>query len=170
MDPIQPNAGSHAYTIEINKAGTLAVTAGTGNMGADIDTVALIDVAAKPVRVVYSISVPGGAEGVKFSPDGKYVAVGSQLGTQKAPQDPYYTKGGVLTMFAVEGKSLRKLATAPIGGWTQGFAFSRDGKTLLLGGAAEQAIEVFHWDGRKLTAQKPLPIGTAPIAFGTAWP
>ena len=59
-------------------------------------------------------------------------------------------------MFAVEGQTLRKLDQAPIGPWSEAIAFSRDGHTILVQSMADREINVFRWDGHKLTPGKSL--------------
>jgi len=115
--------------------------------------------------------VPSGPEPMKLSPDGKFLAVGAENGTTKPPGHPFHHDKGVLTMFAVEGTTLRKLDEAPIGGWDEAIAFSRDGGTILVQGMADRVIYVFRWDGHKLTPGQPLAIKDAgPESFATAWP
>jgi len=49
-----------------------------GNVGmssGDADSISLIDMRAKPIRVANTIAVGQTPEGVKMSPDGAYVAV-----------------------------------------------------------------------------------------------
>jgi hypothetical protein len=103
---------------------------GRGN--GDVDTVSLIDLTAKPPRTVETISVPSGPEPMKFSPDGNWLAVGAQMSTTKPASDPFHHDHGLLTVFAVQGDHLQKVATAPIGPWAEGIAFSRDGHTILV--------------------------------------
>jgi hypothetical protein len=77
---------------------------------------------------------------------------------------------GLFSLYAVQGHELRLLATAPIGGWNQGIAFSRDGRTILVQSMATKQIEVFGWDGKRLTRNKPLDMGIGPEAIRTSWP
>ena len=53
-------------------------------------------------------------------------------------------------LFRVSGASLTKVAEAPIGHWSQGTAFSSDGRTILVGNMMEKDIQVFRWDGSAL--------------------
>jgi DNA-binding beta-propeller fold protein YncE len=170
VEPVWLTTAVRPYTLDVNAAGTMAVVANLGNAALDVDSVSLIDLTGARPRVVLTQSVPPGPEGLKLSPDGKLLAVGSQMGTQKPPADPFYTKGGIFSLYAVQGQTLRLLATAPIGGWNQGIAFSRDGKTILLQGMADKQIEVFQWDGKRLTKGKPLAMGIGPEAIRTSWP
>jgi sugar lactone lactonase YvrE len=62
------------------------------------------------------------------------------------------------------------VAQAPIGGWSQGFAFSRDGRTLLIQDMVEQKIQVFRWEKGHLTEAAPLPVKGGPAAIRTSWP
>ncbi len=50
-------------------------------------------------------------------------------------------------LFRVDGSKLVKFAEAPIGQWSQGIAFSRDGKTILVQNMVEKDIQVFRLDG-----------------------
>jgi hypothetical protein len=47
----------------------------------------------------------------------------------------------------VTGKTLSRVAEAPIGHWSQGTAFSPDGKTILVGNKVEKDYWVFEWNG-----------------------
>ncbi len=170
VDPRPVTVGMRPYTLDVNAAGTLAAVSNMGRGDGDADSVSLIDLTRTPFRTVAFITVPSGPEGLKFSPDGKFLAVGSQNGTGKPPGSPFYNEHGVFLLFAIDGHTARQVAEAPIGAWNQGFAFSRDGKTILVCSMVDRALGVFQWQNGKLTQGQPLPLGAGPAAIRTAWP
>jgi DNA-binding beta-propeller fold protein YncE len=95
--------------MDINAAHTLAAVSNMGRGDGDTDTVSLIDLTSRPFRTVFTIGVPNGPEPMKFSPDGKYLAVGAQNGSTKLKTHPFHHDMGLVTVFAVEGKSMRRL-------------------------------------------------------------
>ncbi len=125
-------AGVSPYTLDINRAGTLAAVSNMGRGNGDIDTVSLIDLTQKPFRTVATIGVGHSPEGLKFSPDGKFLAVADIEGSTKPSNALFFHDHGALVVFAVEDNNLRKLAEAPVGRWSQGIAFSKDGQVILV--------------------------------------
>jgi len=171
IDPRPVTTGLAPYSMDINAARTLAVVANVGRGDGDQDSVSLIDLTAKPYRTVGTFGMPSGPEPLKFSPDGKFVAIGAENGSTKPPSHPFHQDKALLGLYAVDGKTLRKVAEAPVGGWSEAIAFSRDGKTVLVQSMRDRAIEVFRWDGKTLTRGKSLPVQNAgPESFATAWP
>lgn len=169
IDPRPITSGLAPYSIDINKTGTLAAVGNMGRSNGDFDTVQLIDLATTPFRVVFSVAVPPSPEGVKFSPDGRFLAIGSQNGSNKPEGFAFRSPQGLLTMFSVEGSTLREVAQAPIGGWSQGFAFSRDGQTLLAQSMVGRGIDVFRFDGRVLTRGAPIKVDGGAASIGSSW-
>ena len=82
--------GVAPYTMDINAAGTLAAVSNMGRGDGDLDFVSLIDLTQTPPRTVDTVGVPSGPEPLKFSPDGAYLAVGAQMGSNKPPGDPFH--------------------------------------------------------------------------------
>ena len=171
IDPRPITTGLGAYTMDINAAHTLAAVSNMGRNDGDVDSVSLIDLKSRPYRTVATFGVPSGPEPLKFSPDGRYLAVGALNGSTKPLSHPFHHDNGLLGIYAVEGQTLRKVAEVPVGGWTEAVAFSRDGKTVLIQSMADRAIEVFRWDGKSLVRGRSLKIqGAGPESFATAWP
>jgi DNA-binding beta-propeller fold protein YncE len=144
------SAGLRPYGIDMAGSGTHAVVANIGRGGGDHDTISLIDLRAKPARVVDTVTVGQTPEGIKLSPDGSIAAVVMMNGSNKPKESPFYNDNGKLVLFRVSGTSLSKVAEAPIGHWSQGAAFSSDGRTILVGNMVEKDIQVFQWDGTTL--------------------
>ncbi len=157
------------YTLDINRDGTLAAVANMGRGDGDIDSVSLIDLRAQPMRVVQTLDVGRSPEGLKWSPDGAFLAIGAQNGTTKAANSPLYQSAGRLIMLALAEGRLHQVAEAPIGQWTQGIAFSRDGKTMLVQDMVGQRLQVFGWDGKALVPQADVALGTGAAAIATPW-
>ena len=163
-------AGIRPYGIDITPDGRVAVVANIGRGLGDVDTVSVIDLAANPPRVLDTLSVGPLPEGLKLSPDGKVVAVTTQDGTTKPTNSPYYTAGGKLVLLRLEGTRLSRLAEAPIGKWSQGIAFSRDGRTILVQNMVEKDIQVLRLEGDKLTdTGQRIKANGGPAGIGTAW-
>jgi DNA-binding beta-propeller fold protein YncE len=180
LDPRPLTTGIAPDTLDVNAAGTLAAVTNIGRGDGDVDSVSLIDLAANPPRTIDTAAVPNGPEGVRFSPDGKYVAVNSLNGTIQAAGTPFHHERGVLTLFALgatpaqalatAGTRLRKVAEAPVGGWSQGIAFSRDGRVILVQNMRDHTISVFRWQDGRLTGQPPLAMPGGPASIQTPWP
>jgi DNA-binding beta-propeller fold protein YncE len=171
IDPRPITTGVAPYTMDINASHTLAAVSNMGRGDGDLDTVSLIDLKSKPYHVVGTFGVPSGPEPMKFSPDGRFLAIGAQNGSTKPPGHPFHHDNGLLGIYAVEGQTLHKVAEVPIGAWAEAAAFSRDGRTVLVQSMQDRKIEVFRWDGRTLTRGKWLSIqGAGPESFATAWP
>jgi DNA-binding beta-propeller fold protein YncE len=164
-------AGVRPIVLDIASSGAFAVVGSlAGGPSGDSDSVSLIDLTAKPPRVVDTIGVLGPtAEGLKISPDGSVVAVVVHNGSNQAKESPFYNDGGKLVIVRVTGKTLSRVAEAPIGHWSQGAAFSPDGKTILVGNMIEKDYWVFQWNGTTLrdTGQR-VKMNGGPVAIRTA--
>jgi DNA-binding beta-propeller fold protein YncE len=139
-------AGIRPYALDISKDGMVAAVANWGRGSGDTDTVSLIDLTANPIRVAETISVGQAPEAVKFSPDGKFLAVAIMNGSEKAKTSPFFNDAGKLLLYRVDGTRLIGLAAAWIGHWPQGVAFSPDNRVILVGNMVEREVQVLHWD------------------------
>jgi DNA-binding beta-propeller fold protein YncE len=162
------SAGLRPYGISVSPRGDYAAVANIGRGGGDTDTISIIDVTAKPPRVVDTISVGQTPEGIKVSADGQWVAVVMMNGSNKAKESPFYNDAGRLVMFRVAKNKATKVAEAPIGHWSQGAAFSTDGKTILVGNMVEKNVMVFAWDGKTLKKTGEIPVNGGSAALRTA--
>ncbi len=170
LDKRPITTGMAPYTMDITPDLALAAVSNMGRGDGDADTVSLIDMTLTPPRSVFSVSVASGPEPMKFSPDGKFLAVGAEMGTPNMPSAPTYHDHGVVQVFAVTGQTLNLVTTAPIGRWTEGIAWSRDNTMLMVQNDRDRTISVFGFDGHALTAKPDLIPSGGPVAFGVPWP
>jgi DNA-binding beta-propeller fold protein YncE len=146
------SAGIRPYGIVISPDGShaIAVNYGRNPPTGDAGSLSVIDLTVKPYRVVNTVSVGLTPEGIAYSPDGRYLAVASMIGSHLAKESPFYTDAGKLTVFRVDGAQLSPAAQAPIGHWSQGVAFSPDSRTILVQNMIEKDLWVFAFDGSSL--------------------
>lgn len=169
-NPRPITTGVAPYTIDTSPDGTLAAVGNMGRGDGDADTVSLIDLSARPFRTVQTLTVGRSPEGLRWAPDGRYLAVATQEGTTKPAGNPFLGEKGRLTVYELADRRLHLTAEAPIGRWSQGIAFSRDSRTVLVQNMVERTVQVFRWDGAKLWPGVALDMGAGPAGIGTAWP
>ena len=116
------NAGLRPYPLDISSRGDVAVVANVGIGQGDADTASLIDLQAKPPRLVDTVTVGQTPEGLKMSPDGRYVAVTAMNGSNKAKDSPFFNDHGLVVILDTSGKKLTKVAEGKVGHWCQGAA------------------------------------------------
>jgi hypothetical protein len=146
--------GQRPYGVEISSKGDIAVVANIGAGQGDADTVSVIDMKAKPVRVVDTVTVGQTPEGIAMSPDGKWVAVTVMNGSNKPIASPFYNALGVLKLYKVVGKKLVYTSQVETGVWTQGIAFTPDSKTLLIQNKEQKELQVLAIRGDKVVDTK----------------
>ena len=163
-------AGLRPYQIDTTGNGDVAVVANIGMGLGDADTISLIDMRAKPLRVVNTVTVPQTPEGLKMSPDGAHVAVTAMNGSNKPANSPFYNDFGLLKIFRINGTEMTPVAEARIGHWCQGIAWSKDSRTILAQCMVENEIATFTFDGKTLTKGAPIATKASPAGIRTAEP
>jgi DNA-binding beta-propeller fold protein YncE len=143
--------GQRPNSIDISPLGDVAVVANIGKGQGDTDTISLIDLSVEPPRVVNTVSVGQTPEGIAISPDGRLVGVNVMNGSNKAMNSPFYNKRGSFVLFRIDGKVLTKVSAVATGGWSQGLAFSADGRTVLIQNPMEKEIQILSVDGDRVS-------------------
>jgi DNA-binding beta-propeller fold protein YncE len=141
------SAGLRPYGLDVSSKGDVAVVANIGRGQGDSDTISVIDLKANPPRVASTTTVGQTPEGIKMSPDGKYVAVAVMNGSNKPKASPFYRDNGLLQVYSRNGMQLTKTAEIPVGKWCQGIVWSANAKTLLVQCMAEEEIQVITFSG-----------------------
>ena len=158
------------YQIDTAGSGDTAVVGNVGMGGGDADSISLIDMRAKPVRVVTTISVGQTPEGLKMSPDGAFVAVNLVNGSTKPANSPFFNDFGLLKIYRIAGTDLVPVTEARIGHWWQGIVWSKDSTKLLVQCMVENEIATFAFDGKTLTKTAPIAMKVSPAGIRTAEP
>jgi len=162
-------AGLRPYGIEVAPSGEVAVVANIGNgPTGGSDTLQVVDLRLDPPRVVDGVFVGMVPEGISMSPDGRFVAAAIQNGAHLSATSPLRHASGILKVYALSGARLTYVTEAPIGRWAQGIAWNRQGRMVLVQCAQDQRIDVFRFDGRKLTALPSIAINGAPTGIRIA--
>ncbi len=162
-------AGLRPYQIDTTGAGDVAMVGNVG-AGAEGESISLIDMRAKPIRVANTITVGQTPEGLKMSPDGAYVAVNVLNGSNRPKTSPQFNDYGLLKIFRINGTEITPVTETRIGHWCQGIAWSKDSKTLMVGCMVESEIATFSFDGKALTKTAPIAMKVSPAGIRTAEP
>jgi DNA-binding beta-propeller fold protein YncE len=161
-------AGMRPYGLDIAPKGDIAVVANIGTGSGDADTLSVIDLTAKPPRVVETVSVGQTPEGVKISPDGRYVAVSVMNGTNKASDNPFFNGKGKVVVLRINGRDLTHVVEADVGRWCQGIVWSSNSRKLIVQCMVEQQLMAFSFDGRKLQSTGTVNTTGGPAGIRTA--
>jgi hypothetical protein len=158
------------YQIDTTGNGDVAVVGNVGMGGGDADSISLIDMRAKPIRVASTISVGQTPEGLKMSPDGTHVAVNVINGSNKPKTSPFFNDFGLLKIYRIAGTDLVPVAEAKVGHWCQGIVWSKDSKNVLIQCMVENEIATFAFDGEALVKTAPIAMKVSPAGMRTAEP
>ncbi|MCK1399522.1 YncE family protein [Bradyrhizobium sp. 4] len=151
------SAGIRPYDIDLTGSG-------------DNDSISLIDMTAKPVRVVTTVTVGQTPEAVKMSPDGNYVAVTVMNGSNKPSASPFFNDFGLLKVYKISGTDLTPVTEAKIGHWCQGMVWSKDSKYVVAQCMVENELIAFSFDGKALNKTSTLKMQVSPAGIRTAEP
>ena len=174
-DKVEPTkreiyAGLRPYAIDIAANGEFAVVGNIGMGAGDSDTISLIDLTAKPSRVINTVTVGQTPEGLKISPDNQYVAVTVMNGSNKPKNSPFFNDQGLLRVYRIGGGDMAKVAETAIGHWCQGAAWSKDSKTVLAQCMVEKEITAFRFNGNSLERIASIKTSGGPAGIRTAEP
>lgn len=166
--------GLWPYNVQITADGKLGLAGNSGAAGASdgqVDTVAVIDLEAKPPRVVDQVVVGDGPEGLAVSPKGGYAAAIILNGTGNVPRDAFFaTDHSYVSLLKQQGKKIRKVSQTRVGGLAEGAAFSPDGKYLYVGNFLDRDLTVLRLEGDKLVKVGTLQLPGRPASLRGSTP
>ncbi|MDE1938327.1 MAG: beta-propeller fold lactonase family protein [Alphaproteobacteria bacterium] len=160
-------AGLRPYGIDMSAKGDIAVAANIGRGGRDNSSISVIDLKSDPIHVVNTVSVGPTPEGLALSVDGKYLAVSSDNGTDKASSAPGYHEHGYVQVFLRKGFGFAPVAMAKTGRWCEGVAWSKNDHTLLVQCMVEKRIFVYAFDGKALKHTGAISVKGGPAGIRT---
>jgi DNA-binding beta-propeller fold protein YncE len=149
--------GLNPLNVQITPDGKLAIVNNIGGgQDGQVDTVGVIDLEASPPRVIDQVVVGDGPEGLAISPAGGYAASLILNGTGGTPKTAFFRhEHSYVALLKIDGKTVRKVAQAEVGGLAEGIAFSPDGRFLYVGNFVDGNIDILRLD-----ADAPTKIGS----------
>ena len=150
--------GPWPYNVAVAPSGKIALTADNGNAGSSdgsVDTVSVIDLEAKPPRIIDRVvvgndTIGDGPEGIAVSPRGD-VAVAAILAGSNMKNAYFYHPNGAIAVLRIDGKKVTHVGDIEVGGLPEGLGFTPDGKYLLVGNYLDQDISILKVDGTTVT-------------------
>jgi DNA-binding beta-propeller fold protein YncE len=146
-------AGLWPYNVEVTPNGQIALTSDNGAAGSSdgsVDTTSVIDLEAKPPRVIDRVVVGDGPEGLAISPKGN-VAVSVILAGSNNKPAYFYHRNGHLTVLRIDGKKVTKVKEIEVGGLPEAVAFTPDGRYLYVGNYLDKDISILRVNGADIT-------------------
>jgi DNA-binding beta-propeller fold protein YncE len=139
------------YAVSITPDGKYAVVGSLGDpKGNGVFTV--IDISGDAPKIVATMDIGyESLEGGMMSNDGKWVAGVAHGGSTRPKDAPQFKPNGMVVLYQLDGGKLTKVGEAPIGAWSQGASFSKDGKILAVQNMIQKNIQIFRNDNGKLT-------------------
>jgi DNA-binding beta-propeller fold protein YncE len=146
--------GLWPYNLDVTPDGRLALTADNGNSGrsdGNVDTVSVIDLEAKPERVIDKVVVGDAPEGFVISPTGKLAVAVLLRGSDGAKASFFYNRNGSIAVLKIDGKKVTKIGEVEVRSVPEGAVFSPDGRWLYVGNFMDSDISVLRVDGDTVT-------------------
>jgi DNA-binding beta-propeller fold protein YncE len=142
--------GLWPYNVDVTPDGRLALTADNGNAGGsdgNVDTVSVIDLEARPERVIDKVVVGDAPEGFVISPTGKLAVAVLLRGSNNAKTEFFYNRNGSVAVLKIDGKKVTKVGEVEVRGLPEGAVFSPDGRWLYVGNFIDGDLSVLRVDG-----------------------
>jgi DNA-binding beta-propeller fold protein YncE len=155
------------YAAAVLPDGKRAVVASLGDPKGN-GMLTLIDLTSDPPGKILGTADIGheSLEGMMISPDGRWIAGVAHGGSTRPKDAPQYKPNGTVVLYKLDGSTLTKTSEAPIGAWSQGAAFSKDGKVVVVGNMIQKNLQVFRNDDGKLTVTgQTIDTGGGPAAI-----
>jgi DNA-binding beta-propeller fold protein YncE len=162
------SGGVRPYSLAISSKGDVAVFGNQGGGQGDTDIINVVDLKQNPPRIVDAIAVGQTPEGVGMSPDGGYVAITVMNGSQRPKNHQAHNDHGLVKIYRISGTKLTYVTEAKVGGWGQGVAWSRDGKTMLFQSMMLKELQVLSFDGKELKVTGSIKVSGGPAGIRTA--
>ena len=146
-------AGLWPYNVAVTPNGAIALTSDNGGAGSSdgsVDTTSVIDLEAKPPRVIDRVVVGDGPEGLAISPKGN-VAVSIILAGSNNKPAYFYHRNGHVTVLRIDGKKVTKVKEIEVGGLPEAAAFSPDGNYVYVGNFLDKDISILKVNGTDIT-------------------
>jgi DNA-binding beta-propeller fold protein YncE len=147
-------ANNYPYNVAMTPDGKLALIANTGGGGSsdgNADTVSVVDLEAKPIRVIDHVVVGDSPEGLVISPKGGVAVTVEARGSNRSKDTWYYHPTGAVTVLKIDGKHVTRAGEAGVGALPEGAVFSADGSYLYVGNFMDSDLSVFRVSGAELT-------------------
>jgi len=146
-------AGLWPYNVDVTPNGQIALTSDNGAAGSSdgsVDTTSVIDLEAKPPRVIDRVVVGDGPEGLAISPKGNLAVSVILAGSNNKPAY-FYHRNGHLTVLRIDGKKVTKVKEIEVGGLPEAVAFTPDGRYLYVGNYLDKDISILRVNGTDIT-------------------
>ncbi|HEX5507874.1 MAG TPA: YncE family protein [Pseudolabrys sp.] len=147
--------GPWPYNVAVSPTG-IALTSDNGDAGSSdgsVDTTSVIDLDAKPMRIIDRVVVGDGPEGLAISPKGN-IAVSVILAGSNNKAAYFYHRNGHLAVLRIKGKKVRKIDDVEVGGLPEGAAFTPDGKYLYVGNYLDSDLSILRVRRGRITPVK----------------